>query len=86
MIIIVEILGALRKFGKQGRSNVEIEEKATISTLVNMLRGEFANSEYIDESNLLIFVNGKEINVLNRLQTRLNNHDIVTFIPITHGG
>lgn len=37
-------------------------------------------------SNTLILVNGREISVLNGLETTLNDGDEVVFIPVVHGG
>jgi molybdopterin converting factor small subunit len=34
----------------------------------------------------LIFVNGKEVSVLNGLDTILKDGDEVVFIPVLHGG
>jgi len=87
MIVIVELIGTLRTLAKAERYRVELEEGATISTLMRRLRAElFADKEHVDESNLLIMTNGKEISVLNGLQTGLENNDIVTLIPVSHGG
>ena len=36
--------------------------------------------------NAIILVNGKEISVLDGLETRLKDGDNVTLIPVTHGG
>jgi len=36
--------------------------------------------------NALILLNGKEINVLNGLETEVDEGDEVTLIPISHGG
>ena len=36
--------------------------------------------------NTLIIVNGKEISVLNGLETMLKDGDEVVFVPVLHGG
>ncbi|MEM1565933.1 MAG: MoaD/ThiS family protein [Candidatus Bathyarchaeia archaeon] len=36
--------------------------------------------------NALIIVNGKEISVLNGLETILKDEDEVVFVPVSHGG
>ncbi|MDH5788937.1 MAG: MoaD/ThiS family protein, partial [Candidatus Bathyarchaeota archaeon] len=36
--------------------------------------------------NTLILVNGKEINVLDGLETLLKDGDEIVFVPILHGG
>lgn len=37
-------------------------------------------------SEILILVNGKDITLLNGLNTKLTNGDQVTLLPISHGG
>ena len=37
-------------------------------------------------TNALILVNGREISVLNGLETKLNDGDDVVFVPVVHGG
>lgn len=36
--------------------------------------------------NVLIIVNGKEIGVLNGLETNLQDDDEVVLVPVVHGG
>ena len=36
--------------------------------------------------NALILVNGREIGVLDGLETRLKDGDEVVFVPVVHGG
>jgi molybdopterin converting factor small subunit len=37
-------------------------------------------------SNAIILVNGREISVLNGLETNLSNGDEIVFVPVVHGG
>jgi len=37
-------------------------------------------------SNAVILVNGKEIGLLNSLETELKDKDEIVFIPVIHGG
>lgn len=36
--------------------------------------------------NSLIVVNGKEVSAIDGLDTRIKGGDVITIIPITHGG
>ena len=36
--------------------------------------------------NALILVNGREISVLNGLETNLKNGDEIVLVPVVHGG
>jgi molybdopterin converting factor small subunit len=35
---------------------------------------------------MLVLVNGREISVLNGLETRVKDEDEVVFVPVVHGG
>jgi molybdopterin converting factor small subunit len=48
----------------------------------NIISGELKNPM----PNSLILVNGKEISVLDGLETALKDGDEVTFVPVVHGG
>jgi len=37
-------------------------------------------------SNTLILVNGRELSVLNGLETNLKDGDEIVFVPVVHGG
>jgi molybdopterin synthase sulfur carrier subunit len=38
------------------------------------------------KTSMLILVNGKEISVLNGLETMIKDGDEVVFVPVVHGG
>ena len=87
MIVTIEFFGVLHTLTATKKCTIELEEKTTISALIRELKSVlFANKEIINESNLLIVVNGKEMGVLNGLQTELKNSDVVKLIPASHGG
>ncbi|MHA1754375.1 MAG: MoaD/ThiS family protein [Candidatus Odinarchaeia archaeon] len=58
-----------------------LEEKADLP-IKKIIRENF--SDY--KNTMIILVNDKEINTLNGLNTIVKNGDIVTFIPVVHGG
>lgn len=96
MIIEVNLFGSLKNIVEysQDLHKVELKEKATIGTLIQQL--DFMNPEIIETlmdsevdgrvPNLLILLNNREISIYNGLQTRLNDEDVVTIIPVSHGG
>ena len=85
MIVIIEFVGTMRRVSG-AKYNISLEEKGTMLTLIHKLKEEFLTGKELDYSNMLFLVNGKEIGVLNGLQTELRTNDIVTLIPISHGG
>ncbi len=91
----VRLVGALR--GASGKSSftVRLREGETINALVQRLCAEFGEDfkrvlvdpEQNDpRPNVLILVNGKEIELLQKLETKLDDGDAVTIIPVSHGG
>ncbi len=44
------------------------------------------NTAKIDEVLTLIIINGREVNTLKGLETKVKDGDLVAFIPVTHGG
>ena len=96
MAIIVKLVGSLRHFSGAGELELGCSGSgcASIGTLVAELVKEVPGLErsLIDQQledprpNALILVNGREIGVLDGLETRLNDGDEVVFIPVVHGG
>jgi MoaD family protein len=94
MAITVKFIGAFR--GISGKSSLSIKVKGVVplSKVIERvvedqpkLKRVLIDSELEDpRPNTLILVNGKEISVLNGLNTIVENGDEVTFVPIVHGG
>jgi sulfur-carrier protein len=94
MAIAIKFVGAFRHFS--GTSELILERKGCISIcdMVNELVIEMPElkKSLIDQQledlrpNALILVNGREIGVLNGLETKLNDGDQVTLVPVMHGG
>jgi molybdopterin converting factor small subunit len=86
MFVIIEFIGTFRSLMGTKKCNLELEEKATISTLVHRLKAVFSIGEEFDEANMFILVNEKEMSTLNGLKTELRSNDIITMVSVTHGG
>ncbi len=90
----IRLLGVFRGFS--GKSQISLRlGKATVRNVVQTFakslskeaRGLLLDAELNDpRPNALILLNGKEINVLNGLETEVKEGDEVTLIPISHGG
>ena len=89
MAIAVKFIGALRHvsgirehaFGDEGHTSV----KKLINEIIKDLPS--LKQSLIDlTQNTLVLVNGKEISVLDGLETKLNDGDEVVLIPFVHGG
>ena len=94
MTITVKFIGSLR--GISGKDAIMLRFKGSISlrVLFNEVVEQLPRlkSALIDSTsgeprrNMLVLVNGREIGVLNGLETALIDSDEVVFVPVTHGG
>jgi len=57
-----------------------------ISQEMPKLEKTFSDQPIDAKSNALILINGREISVLNGLETKLKDGDEIVFIPVVHGG
>jgi molybdopterin synthase sulfur carrier subunit len=91
----VKFLGVFRQFSGRNRVPVKLEKPATIGKAIEKLVEAFS-SEFkrtlVDPEledprpNALILVNGKEIGVLQGLETEVEDGDEIVLIPVSHGG
>ena len=93
MTITVKFLGALRHISGTNELALNIKD-ASIKELMNeivrempALKPSLIHQQLEDlRSNALILVNGKEISVLNGLETNLKDGDEIVLVPVVHGG
>ena len=97
MVIDVEVkfLGVFRQFSGRKHVLVKLEEPATVRKAIEKLTEAFSSEfkralvdpELEDpQPNALILVNGKEISVLKRLETEVEDGDEIALVPVSHGG
>lgn len=94
MAITLKFVGAFRNFSKKSKIAIQTGKTLTLRELIKRVVGESPRLEQalIDPElkdprpNTLIIVNGKEISVLNGLETTLKDGDEVVFVPVLHGG
>jgi len=90
----VRLLGVFRGFHGKSQLSLKLEQatvRSVVQTLAESLPPEarrlLIDSELGDpRPNALILLNGKEISVLDGLETKIGEGDEVTLIPISHGG
>lgn len=93
MVVNVEVkfLGVFQRLSGKNRLQVKLEEPAKIRTLVTKLADtlspEFKHA-FLSGSrpNSLILVGGREISVLQGLETSVRDSEEVILVPIAHGG
>jgi len=91
----IKLLGVFRELSGKSRVTMEFEEAATVGKVVQKLTDTLSSrfkEALIDPElgdprpNALILVNGKEIGVLQGLQTILDDGDELILLPVAHGG
>lgn len=94
MVVTFKFVGSLRS--SSGKSKIALRFEAPVSlkeALKKIVEESPALAKaLIDQElgdprpNSLIIVNGREISVLNGLETMLKDGDEVVFVPVLHGG
>lgn len=91
----VRLIGIFRELSEKSRFPMKLEEPVVIRKMIHRLTETFSpefKRALIDPElndprpNALILVNGKEISVLEGLETELNKGDEVVIVPVSHGG
>jgi molybdopterin converting factor small subunit len=97
MVIHVEVrlLGTFQRLSGKKRLTLKLEEQATVRKVVMNLT-EIFSSEFkrvlvdsqLDDPrpNALILVGGKEISVLQGLETEVKDAEEIVLLPMVHGG
>ena len=85
-MITVKFLGGAKK--SYSTDSIEIEQNdLTIQELLDyLIKNKPVNDYTLDVNNLLIAVNGVDSSAIQGLETKLKTDDIVSIIPIIHGG
>ena len=94
MAITVKFVGSLRHFSGLGDLQLGYNRCVSVGELVNELVKELPalGRSLVDRQledprpNALILVNGKEIGVLDGLETKLKDEDEIVIVPVVHGG
>ena len=92
MTVKVRIYGEISKiYGKE--QNLELNEKTTVLKLINIIqkKGRTTHNRYLGKhkvgsADLAIIVNGKNIALLEGLNTVLADEDDVVIMPFVDGG
>jgi molybdopterin converting factor small subunit len=94
MVLIVKFIGSLRHALGAEKLSLDFDGDFSIRELIDKIsieKPEFRQSfigghSDVSTANALVLVNGKEISVLNGLETRVMISDEVVFVPVAHGG
>jgi len=94
MVVTLKFIGALRHASGTDSLSLDCEPNSSIMDVLNSVakKSSTLRRNLLDEQlekptpNALILVNGREISVLDGLQTKLRDGDEVIFVPVVHGG
>ena len=90
----MKFIGSFRGISRKDELRIRLKEPCPIREVVKMIIRQLPELEraLIDpecgtmKSNTLVLVNGKEIGVMNRLETVIEDGDEVVLVPVVHGG
>jgi molybdopterin converting factor small subunit len=97
MVISVEVtfLGVFQQLSGKKRFQMKLEEPATVRNLVMNLTETFSSKfkqalvdSQLDDPrpNALILVGGKDVSVLQGLETEVKDAEEIVLLPVVHGG
>lgn len=89
MVVTVKFVGSLRSLAGMSELSLKIGETAPLTEVMKKMVEESPNLEPAlanSKAGMLILVNGKEISVLNGLDTVLKDSDEIVLVPVIHGG
>ena len=93
MPLTLKFIGSLRQISGKTQLTVDFQEGMSLKDLIAEISREMpqldkAFRDQLDDSrsNALVLINGREISVLNGLESTLNDGDEIVFIPVVHGG
>jgi len=79
-------MGSLKKTFSSNLVMFEMNNSTIQRVIDYLIKHQSENNNVFDGKNIMIAVNGKDSSALNGLETIVKSGDIVTIIPIIHGG
>jgi len=84
-MINVKLLGGAKRV--IGKDHLEIEKQnAKLHEIVAMLHSMSSNTNIFHTDNLLIVINGIESSMLGGLDATVKDGDVISIVPVVHGG
>ncbi len=85
-MITVKLLGGARKSFSSDKLEIP-RDLMTISDLLDYLeKSTLENLPHLDPNNILVAVNGVDLSALQGKETMLKGGDVISIIPLVHGG
>jgi len=94
MTITVKFIGSFRSISGKDKLALKFESSTPLRWIIKRMVKELPELKraLIDpelqepKTSMLILVNGKEVSVLNGMETMIKDEDEVVFVPVMHGG
>jgi molybdopterin synthase sulfur carrier subunit len=94
MTVNVKFIGSFRGLSGKNKLSLRLEKPVFFREVVKKVveKAPKLEAALMDpdcespKTNMLVLVNGKEIGVLNGLETVIKDGDEVVFVPVVHGG
>ena len=87
--VTVEVFGALARYAGARMLTISLARPIPLETLLKEIEArlpEDFSSAIQKRSTILVLVNGREISVLNGIDTKISPGDKVVLLPVSHGG
>ena len=79
-------MGSLKKTFSNNQLIFKMNDSTIQDVVDYLIKHQSGDNNDFDGKNVMIAVNGKDSSALNGLETIVKSGDIVTIIPIIHGG
>ena len=85
-MITIKLVGGAKKSFNSEQLQIEKSDLSVNELLEHLIKIKPSNTSELDTENLLIAINGSDSSAMDGKDTIISNGDIVSIIPIIHGG
>lgn len=95
-MVRVKLIGSFVSYAQTDEIELMTTQQVTILELIQMMRHDKAGEKLVrmildpelndPRPNTIILINGTEIGALDGVDTLVGIDDVVTMLPVTHGG
>lgn len=85
-MITVKLVGGVKKAFSTDQLELDLDDLTIETLLENLLEIKPKQTPTFDTKNILIAINGADSSALKGRATRINKNDVISIIPVIHGG
>ena len=85
----VRLFGALARYSEEKTVTIDLVETLSLTEFLERLNSKLStnlDSAILNLSDILLLINGREISVLEKNNTKISPGDEIVLLPISHGG